>query len=257
MEGNNNRVISLKKGKSISLKKDTGDNFKYVFTGLKWGKVIKGGDIRRISNKERVTKYTGNFLQRLLKIGPKEIIEREIPESVRSYRSAIVEKDVDLDSSILIYDSNKNLIDKVCYFRLKDSSGKIVHYGDDRQGGKNGKDADNEIIGIELQGLPASYKYMVVILNSYSHEKFDELPYISMRIYSSYVSSPYVENEKLAEFTLEKNLEDFKGKEGLVLGAFVRVSGDNWDFKTIGKFTSEKSIEEMGRGSVLKAIQGL
>lgn len=253
------RVISLKKGKTISLKKEmsNGKEYKYAFVGLKWGKIMIPGTSKKVGErKETVVEYTGNFFQRLLKIGPKKMVEKVVDEGYL-YRTMARVKDVDLDSSILIYDENKKLVDIVYYHNKKDGSGKIVHFGDDRAGGSKAKDADNEIISLKLSDLPSNYKYLVVILNSYTHEKFDELPYIKMRIYSSEVSSPYVSQETLAEFNLDSSVEVFKGKEALVLGTFIRRGASEWDFKAISNFTTERSISEMSKGSGLDAIKNL
>lgn len=255
------RVISLKKGKTISLKKvsASGKKYKYIFTGLKWGKKpIYSTLSTTVSTEKKI--YTGNFFQRLLKIGPFRIENNVIDDSNDRYLMG--HKDVDLDSSILIYNSSKNLIETICYYNKNNNNKSIIHFGDDVRGGNKGKNQDNEIISLDFSKFPKDYKYVAVILNSYSHETFDEIPYVKMRIYTSDIPTPYTEKELLAEFNLsniEGDENDFEGKgnEALVLGVFVRVSGDDWEFKSVGKFTKERSISSMSSGSVQRVINNL
>lgn len=256
------RVISLKKDRVITLSKSGttgGEKILFAYTGLRWGKVRIGGNM---IGRETITvtekKYTGNFLQRLFKFGPYTEITKEVV--IRNgYTEPVTYKDVDLDSSILMYDENKKLVDRVYFGKRNSDDRSIYHYGDDTVGGTKG-DSDNEMIRIEFSKVSAKTKYLVMILNSYSHDKFDDLPFAQMRIYSSDqadAGSKMNAIKTFAEYKIDNNPE-FIGKEALVLGVFYRSGrASEWDFKAVGTSTSERTIAQMEKGSALDAVKAL
>lgn len=250
------RVINLRKERTISLTKgavENGESIKYAFTGLKWGKILVGGGKPEIVTKTR-RKRTGNWFKRLLGLG--EVIEETYQEVVYPNKSfGTTYKNVDLDSSILVYDKNKNLIDKL-YFGRKSLPG-LTHFGDDLVGTEGKEvDVDNETIRINFSELPKEYNYLVVILNSYSHDKFDNLPYMQMRIYESSSEKQSSKASRIfAEYRLD-NSADFRDKEALCLGAFFRC-GNGWKFSADGTMTGEKSISDMSKGSAKKFVKTL
>lgn len=237
------RVISLKKDRVITLSKKitkekgtVSENIKFIFTGLRWGKIYPT-TIKKT--------YTGNWFQRLFRIGP-----CEVEKTVDTYGYG---KSVDLDSSLVCYTKNKQIADIIYYGNRVNSYCK--HYGDDVTGGGR-KDVDNEIIRIDLDRVTSNVEYIAVILNSYSHDKFDEIPYVQMSIYGS--DSRNAGKNKLetfAEYKIDNNPE-FAGKEGLILGIFYRT-GDSWSFKAIGTATEDKSIFSMAEKSVMKALMSI
>ena len=221
------KVINLSKGKTICLTKtsvETGEALKTVKCGLSWG---------QIKITKEVTSNPG-FIGRLF--GKEPRVERKV----------IDVKEVDLDASILVYDSGKKLIDTV-YFGNKISKDRSMKtLGDDTTGvNHQGEGSDNETLIINLPKVSEGTKYLVIILNSYRHDKFDALPYARMRIYD--------ENKEFANYEVTNNPE-FAGKEALVLGVFTRVSGNLWNFKASGIATGERSIYEIAKGSALQAI---
>ena len=252
------RIINLRKERTISLTKgavENGESLKHAFTGLRWGKILVNGGKPEIVTKTR-RKVVGNWFQKL--IGRGEVIEETYQEVVypkKNLFSGETYKDVDLDSSILVYDKNKKLIDKL-YFGCKKLPG-LTHYGDDLVGTAGIKETDNETIRIDFDDLPKEYEYLVVILNSYSHDKFDNLPYMQMRIYESKSESNIlgVTSRIFAEYRLD-NSDDFKNKEALCLGAFSRC-GNGWKFTADGSMTGETSIKEMSEGSAKKFVKTL
>lgn len=148
---------------------------------------------------------------------------------------------VDLDTSVLCYDVNKTKLDEVSFRKLKNSNGSIYHSGDDREGDLSGDDGlDNEVIVINLDKVPSSIKYLVLILNSYTHQNFSEIPYARLRVYEG---TPKRVNNVLASYEAEK-----MNGEAIVLGHFYRKDGW-WKFKADGICSSERSIDEISRGT--------
>lgn len=155
---------------------------------------------------------------------------------------------VDLDSTVLLYDKNKRYIDEVSFRNLRLPG--ISHSGDDREGDVNGDDGlDNEVITVDLSKINKKVSYMVFILNSYTHQNFDEIPYARIRIYEGTKSR--VDNV-LASYELTAD-PGFKGKEAIVLGHMYMKNGW-WKFKADGVCTNERSINEIANGSAISVL---
>ena len=155
---------------------------------------------------------------------------------------------VDLDSTVLLYDENKRYIGEVSFRNLNLPG--IHHSGDDREGDANGDDGlDNEVISVDLTKVNSKAMYLVFILNSYSHQKFDKIPYARIRIYEG---TPKRVNNVLASYELSSD-PDFVGKEAIVLGHMYKRN-DWWKFKADGVCTSERSINEIAQGSALSVL---
>lgn len=230
--------VNLTKGQVIKLTKDgteQADNLTQVFFGAKWGVIQRKKIVKE-------TKTEGGFFKRLFGQGEKVEVEREVVTS---------EESVDLDASLLLYDENKRLVDQVYFGQKTSKDGAIKHSGDDLTGTSgNEQDNDNETISINLPKISQSVKYVVAILNSYRHRKFDEIPYIKLRIYSGKVGKP---EDILCAYNLANN-DDFKDREAIVLGVFTRVDSKGFKFRADGTTTKETSISAMSKGSALRAI---
>lgn len=230
------KVINLSKGKTICLTKtavESGEALKRVKCGLAWGQIVRE---QRIFVKGEEPGFFG-------KLFGKKATEDHYETKV------LGKKEVDLDASICVYDENKNLIDTVYFSNKVSFDGSMKTLGDDTTGvNKKGEGKDNETLIIDLHKVSERVKYLVIILNSYRHDKFDELPYARMRIYD--------DNKVFADYKIDNNPE-FAGKEALVLGVFKRNSKNPglWEFEASGVATTERSIPEIARGSAKNAIK--
>lgn len=161
---------------------------------------------------------------------------------------------VDLDSSILVFDENKNLIDKVYYGNLSSGDGAIRHSGDDREGDKFGNDGlDNEVITINFKRLTARAAYLVSILNNYTQQRFGSIPNIELRIYTNESGKKNDVGDVIASYKLDNNKEYDKCK-AIVLGHFYKHNGV-WKFSVDGEGTTDSSISEMAKG-IAKEVLG-
>lgn len=153
---------------------------------------------------------------------------------------------VDLDTTALCYDSNKNKVGEISYRNLQNSNKSIRHSGDDREGDTNGDDGlDNEVIVVSLDRVPSNTEYVVFVLNTYTHQKFSEIPYARLRVYEGTPS-------KVINVLASYEASEMTG-EAIVLGHFYRKDGW-WKFKADGLCSDEKSIDEISRGSAYKSI---
>lgn len=153
---------------------------------------------------------------------------------------------VDLDSSVILLDAEGNKVD-IVYFGHKEAAG-IHHYGDDLTGDADGDDGmDNETIEITLSGVASRVEHVFFVLNSYKHQKFDKIPYIGIRIYTSPNNKPKRNISDpvniLAQYSLKDMPNEFAGKESIILGEAYRRNGE-WKFKAIGEFGNIKSVSD-------------
>ncbi len=127
--------ISLSKGQTLSLEKDSG--LSKVFMGCGWdpAKPEKKG-----------------FFSSLLGGGGAD--------------------EIDLDASVIVFDANKNAIDLVWFQQLKSKDNAIKHSGDNLTGEGDG---DDEIIYVDLKALDSRAKYLVFTVNSFRGQTFDEV----------------------------------------------------------------------------------
>lgn len=145
---------------------------------------------------------------------------------------------VDLDASVILLDKNGNHVDTV-YFGNKKAPG-ITHSGDDLTGDADGDDGlDNETIKVQLSRIESGTEHVFFVLNSYRNQKFDKIPYIGIRIYTTPDNQPKTRvNDPvniLAKYDLKSSMEDFKDKLSVILGEAYRHNGE-WKFKALGEF---------------------
>jgi tellurium resistance protein TerZ len=129
--------ISLSKGQTINLSKDSGLGLTKVFMGLGW---------------DPVEQKKGGFLSGIFGGGGGG--------------------DIDLDASVLMLDASKQVIDTVSFSQLKSKDGSIRHGGDNLTGQGEG---DDEVIYVDLTMLPAKAKHLVFTVNSFRGQTFNEV----------------------------------------------------------------------------------
>lgn len=207
-------MISLSKGGRVNLSKDeNGNKLSKVFFGANWGAIKSGGFLGFGSSTEAV----------------------------------------DLDASVVLMDENKRKLETVYFGHKVSSDGAIRHSGDDLVGDTDGDDGlDNETISVELDRINSNVNYVAFILNSYRHQRFDEIPYMGLRIYTTEdgrpITRPNANPNVLATYNLTNDSKDsettFKGREGIVLGYAYRKDGE-WKFKALGNTGTWSSIREI------------
>lgn len=127
--------ISLAKGQTVSLEKDSG--LSKVFMGCGW-------DPAQPKKK--------GFFSGLLGGGGSD--------------------EIDLDASVIVFDAAKKQIDVIWFQQLKSNDGSIQHSGDNLTGEGEG---DDEKIHVDLKALNSKAKYLVFTVNSFRGQTFDEV----------------------------------------------------------------------------------
>ncbi len=148
---------------------------------------------------------------------------------------------VDLDASVALYDSNKQLIDLVYFGQLTAKKGGIKHSGDDTTGDTDGDDGlDNEVISINLSEVDSHAEQIVFILNSYRGQDFKDIPFASIRIYEG--TADRVDNI-FATYDIA-NDERFAGAMSMIMGKLYRHNG-SWKFSAIGDTSTDKELQKI------------
>lgn len=209
-------MINLSKGGRVNLSKDeNGNSLSKIFFGVNWGAIKSRGFLGFGGGTEAV----------------------------------------DLDASVVLMDENKRKLETVYFGHKNSSDGAIHHSGDDLVGDTDGDDGlDNETISVDLSKIRNSVHFVAFILNSYSHQEFDEIPYMGMRIYTTEDGRPTAISHStpnvLAKYNLTNDSNDpettFKGREGIVLGYAYRKDNE-WKFKALGNTGNWQSIGEIER----------
>ncbi len=205
--------ISLSKSQSISLKKADGSALKRVFMGLSW----------KESAPEVVTEIVKpGFLGKMF--GQKE-------QEIQVRKSA---DPIDLDSSVVCFDSSGNRVDTVWFRQYEGLNGAIQHKGDNRSGGTGV--GDDERINIDLSLIPQNVTTLVFTVNSFTGQTFETVEKARCRLVDADT------NEEKASIDLTAT-----GKhKGIIMAKLYRV-GSGWDIK---------SIAEIGTGDS-RTIEGL
>lgn len=155
-------------------------------------------------------------------------------------------EEVDLDLSVGMFDSNKNLAkENIIYFGNLQAGG-IKHSGDDRGGDAGGDDGlDNEVITINLPQIPTNIDQVVFVLNSFKGQDFAGIPFASIRLYEG---TPSKVNEVVATYNIASDPK-FAGYVSMILGKLYRRNGE-WKFSAIGEPTQDKEL-----GATLQTVQ--
>lgn len=146
-------------------------------------------------------------------------------------------QNVDLDASCVLLDKDNSEISKVWYRNL--STNGIKHSGDDRVGDDENDGLDNEIISIDLTKIDKKCENIVFFINSFSGQKFDAIPYSSIRLYEG---TPKKVVEIVGTFELS-NDNSFQGKTSMIMGRLFKDNG-SWKFESLGIPSSTRTIEE-------------
>lgn len=216
-------ALNLSKGDVKVIKKESGQAVTNLTVGVTWGKINKLGSVPA-------------------KMGGLRNLFGAVSSAVGALEA------VDLDLSIVTVDKNGNFLEDCAFYTPGKAAfgGAIRHSGDDRQGDDEDDGLDNE--RIQFQGLKVATQTQVqtayIILNSYTHQKFDQIPYIRLGIYDGLYGLKD-KASRLMEFDLT-NDKTFVGTESLILAKLNKTSS-GWELSAIGKATGDRSIQDIKR----------
>ena len=139
--------------------------------------------------------------------------------------------DIDLDASCIVLDADKQAVDLVWFRQLTSRDGAIQHDGDNRTGEGDG---DDESIHVNLEALPATVKYLVFTVNSFTGQNFEKVANAYCRLIDSGTHA------ELGRF----NLTEKGGHTGLVM-AYLARTAEGWEFTTVGQTTQGRTADDL------------
>ncbi len=137
---------------------------------------------------------------------------------------------IDLDASCVLLDAHSGVVDTVWFRQLRSNDGSIVHSGDNRTGEGDG---DDEVIKADLSRLPASIESLVLTVNSFTGQTFNDVANAFCRVVDQ-------QGKELAKFTLTE-----QGSHTAVVIASLRRSGGEWNFTAHGNASRARTIQDM------------
>lgn len=142
---------------------------------------------------------------------------------------------IDLDASCLAF-ADTLLVETVWFRNLDGLSGAILHGGDNLTGEGDG---DDEVIDIDLDRLPTSVDRLVLTVNSFRGQTFDEVENAFCRIVNR------DDGRELARFTLSE-----KGRHTGVVMAILTCRGGEWSMKAVGKAADGRTASDMAEAAI-------
>lgn len=149
---------------------------------------------------------------------------------------------LDMDMSLFLLNKDGTTRvdeDFVFYNQTKILDGAVQHHGDSRTGAGDG---DDEVISIDLQGVPFDVLQIAIVLSVY--KGFEKEQNLSM-VRNTYVRLVNEENEEeILRYKLDPDLVD--KEETAVIAAFLNREGPKWHFKPVAELV-EKGLGELAR----------
>jgi len=145
----------------------------------------------------------------------------------------------DLDSSVVTFDSNIQLLDIVNFMQLETYEGIISLNGDDLTGEASGT-GDDEEIRILLDKLPPDVKILTVQINSYNRNILKD------------VKSAYIRLSTQTEVIGTYSITQAGDNIGLLIGCFSKTDSNSWVFTPLNKAIPGNIV-----GSSVGSIQGI
>ena len=128
----------------------------------------------------------------------------------------------DLDSSVVVFDSDINSLDVVNFMNLRTYDGSISLSGDDLTGEGSGT-GDDEEIRIRLDRLSSDSKILTVQINSYNRN-------ILKNVKSAYIRLS-TETDVIGTYSITQAGDNI----GLLIGCFVKTDSNSWVFRPLNK----------------------
>ncbi|HEY0166189.1 MAG TPA: TerD family protein [Jatrophihabitans sp.] len=141
-------------------------------------------------------------------------------------------RNIDLDASVIAFDSQFQALEMVWFSHKKAFGGAIKHSGDNLTGQGAG---DDEQIKINLGKLPSTVTHLMFTINSFLGQKFTEIERAFCRLVEERT------NTELVRF----DLSDSQPNTGVLMVALSRTPTGVWDMQALGEFCDGKTVRAM------------
>ncbi|WP_242901718.1 TerD family protein [Actinomadura terrae] len=138
---------------------------------------------------------------------------------------------IDLDASCLLFDGSGNLADQVWFRQLRSKDGSVLHTGDNLTGAGEG---DDEVINVDLQGVPANVVQLVFTVNSFTGQDFSQIENAFCRLVDESTG------QEIARYDLSG-----AGQHSAQIMAKVSRDGAGWSMTAIGATANGRTFQHL------------
>ena len=139
---------------------------------------------------------------------------------------------IDLDASVIAYDSSGKKLEIVWFMHKKEYRGAIQHSGDNVTGAGDG---DDEQIKVDLIAMPPGVTTLVFTINSFSGQTFTDIRRAFCRLIDD------ATGQELVRF----DLSDSEPATGVLMAAVRRTGPQTWQMRAIGEFHDGKTVKKL------------
>jgi len=139
--------------------------------------------------------------------------------------------DIDLDASVICFDSTKNVVDTIYFGNLTGAGGAIQHSGDNLTGDGDG---DDEVINVDLSRMPANIDSLVFTINSFRGQTFNEVANCFARL---------VDQSSKQELCIFKLSE--KGSNNAVIMCRLYRYDGKWKMSALGNAANGRTASDL------------
>ncbi|MFG2086785.1 MULTISPECIES: TerD family protein [unclassified Spirillospora] len=140
-------------------------------------------------------------------------------------------QNIDLDASCLLFDGSGNLADQVWFRQLRSKDGSVLHTGDNLTGEGEG---DDEVINVDLQGVPSNVTQLVFTVNSFTGQDFTQIANAFCRLVDESTG------QEIARYDLSG-----AGQHNAQIMAKVSRDGDGWTMTAIGATATGRTFQHL------------
>ncbi|MFD7920295.1 TerD family protein [Streptomyces sp. NPDC059740] len=141
-------------------------------------------------------------------------------------------RQIDLDASAVLF-AGREPVDVVFFQHLTSNDGSVQHTGDNLVGG-TGEGADDEVILVDLPGVPEKVDQIVFLVNSYSGQTFEEVEDAFCRLVDQ------GNGQELARYTLAGG-----GRHTAQIMSKVHRGPAGWQMTAIGEPADGRTFQDV------------
>lgn len=141
-------------------------------------------------------------------------------------------RNIDLDASVIAFDSGHRAVDTVWFSHKKAFAGAIRHSGDNLTGKGDG---DDEQIRVDLGALPSTVTHLVFTINSFRGQRFTEIQRAFCRLIDAGTQAELVRFE----------LSDAQPSTGVLMASLSRTAAGTWEMRALGEYHDGKTVRRM------------
>lgn len=143
-------------------------------------------------------------------------------------------RNVDLDASVLVFNSRRKELERVMFTHLQAFNGAIQHMGDNLTGRGGG---DDEVITVHLQSLPPEVTGLVFTVNSFSGQKFTDVAKAYCRLLDAN------SNAELVRFDLTRA----EPRTGVIVCKLVKMTTGEWVMTALEEYADSRTARGMSK----------